>query len=214
MRLVLASTSPRRKELLALLGIPFEIAAPTGSEELERPLSPPARARRFAEGKARSCRAHVPDALVLASDTLIAINDLVLGKPRDREDARGMLHRLQGREHVIHTAVAVVRETEGICRVAGESVRVQMRAMSPADVESYLDTEEWTGKAGAYAIQGAGGPLIQGIRGDFTAVVGLPLRLTAHLLHTCGLSIPVDIERLYRQKPYPNWARFSTGSQG
>ncbi len=121
-----------------------------------------------------------------------------------------MLCRLRGRDHTIHTAVALFRHADGVRDLAMETVRVSMEDLRDADVEAYLRSQEWDGKAGAYAIQGIGGRLVRGIQGDYTAVVGLPLRLTASLLRARGVSIPVDIEQLYRETPYPNWAQFNT----
>ena len=210
MHLILASTSPRRKDLLSLLGVPFELAAPTFSEDPMPSLTPDEHARFHAEGKAQSCAHRFPDSLVLGSDTLITIDGMVLGKPVSRDEARNMLCRLRGRDHTIHTAVALFRHADGVRDLAMETVRVSMEDLRDADVEAYLRSQEWDGKAGAYAIQGIGGRLVRGIQGDYTAVVGLPLRLTASLLRARGVSIPVDIEQLYRETPYPNWAQFNT----
>jgi septum formation protein len=208
--LVLASTSPRRKDLLALLEVPFAVAEPDFTEQVDGNLTPERLARRFALGKAESCSARFPDRLILGSDTLIEIGGAVLGKPADIQEARGMLKRLIGREHLIHTAVAVLRQADTVQALAVETVRVWMTAWTDHDLESYLATGESLGKAGAYSIQGLGGNLIRKIDGDYTAAVGLPLRATAALLHKCGLTPPVDIDAVYRRKPYPNWARFAS----
>jgi len=206
--LILASTSPRRKELLALLKIPFEVVEPRYQEWMHAEVPPEAQAQNFALEKARSCMPRHPDSLVLGSDTLIALGTMNLGKPADREQANAMLRRLRGREHRICSAVAVCGADRQIQDVALDTVRVWMKPFSDADLEAYLETGEWAGKAGAYSIQGKGGNLIERIEGDFTAAVGLPLRLTAALLAKHGLSVPVDIEQLYRDKPYPNWSVF------
>ncbi len=208
MALVLASTSPRRKDLLALLRIPFEIAEPNFIEQLRRDLAPDEQARQFADGKAQACAARFPDQLVLGSDTLISLDDAVMGKPADLADARSMLQKLCGRAHLIHTAVALRRQADGVQEVAVETVRVWMKAFDEAELEAYLYTGESLGKAGAYSIQGIGGRFIERIEGDYTAAVGLPLRLTADLLRGRGLAVPVDVDELYRAKPYPNWGRF------
>jgi len=206
--LILASTSPRRKDLLALLQVPFEVVEPDFVERLRQGLAPDAQARQFADGKAASCAARFPDRLVLGSDTLIALDGEVLGKPTDLADARTMLRKLRGRAHLIHTAVALRRHADGIRDFGCETVRVWMRAVDDAELEAYVHTGESLGKAGAYSIQGVGGRLIERIAGDYTAAVGLPLRLTADLLRRHGLAVPADVDELYRAKPYPNWGRF------
>jgi len=209
MPLILASTSPRRKELLALLQLPFEVVEPDFQERIHADLPPEAQAWTFALGKAQSCAQPHADSLVLGSDTLIAVGETILGKPADRAEAAAMLRRLRGRDHRIYTAVALCCGARKIQEVAVDTVRVWMTPFSDADLEHYLASGEWQGKAGAYSIQGRGGSLIERIEGDFTAAVGLPLRLVASLLQKHGLPVPVDVEHLYRTKPYPNWGTFS-----
>jgi septum formation protein len=213
MPLILASTSPRRRDLLALLQIPFEVIPPEASAELEAlpaNLAPPHQARLLAERKARSVAARYPEHVVLGSDTLIAVGSDVLGKPADIIETESMLCRLRGQEHLIHTGVAVVRGRQGSVDSAVESVRVWMRDLTDAEIHDYAAAGEGLGKAGGYAIQGRGVELIERIAGDFPAAVGLPLRLVAAMLERQGLRPPVDIAGLYQAKLYPNWARFSS----
>jgi septum formation protein len=209
MRLILASTSPRRKELLALLAYPFEVCAPSFIERLEPQRPAEEQAREFALNKAASCASRFREGLILGSDTVIALEDEVIGKPHDRADAGAMLRRLMGREHRIYTAVGLVEPRHGIRDVAAETVRVRMRQWNDAKLDAYLRTDESLGKAGAYSIQGVAGDLIENIEGDFTAAVGLPLRLVASMLAARGLGPLADIERLYQARPYPNWNRFA-----
>ncbi len=210
MALVLASTSSRRRELLALLQIPFDIADPQVKETLDPGLSPEDQARALAMQKARACAGRFPGCLVLGSDTLLALGSAVLGKPGDMAQAEAMLQRLRGRVHVIYTAAALVQARDTVAETEVAVVQVRMRAFGDNHLHSYLRTGESLGKAGAYSIQGRGGDLIERIEGDFTAVVGLPLRLVATMLARHGLATPVDLETLYREKPYPNWGRFSS----
>ena len=209
MPLVLASTSPRRKELLALLGLSFEVCT---SEFPEHPMVgwlPLEQAKHFAREKAR-CVAQVrPQDFVLGSDTVIEIDGQLLGKPLDLEDARTMLHRLAGRCHHVHTAVAVCRHGRGIDRVEVATTHVTMKEDVECAYSRYLVSQESLGKAGAYAIQGLGGELVERIDGDYTTVVGLPLKLVACLLQSVGYPIPIDIEELYHRKPYANWGCFA-----
>ncbi len=209
MQLILASTSPRRRELLALLGIPFEIIAPDFEEVSQPGWSPRQQVERFAREKARSIAIARPTVLVLGSDTVIELDGQMLGKPVDLAEARAMLTRLAGRPHFVHTAVALCRQAPHHESVAVETATVQMKAYDGAAIERYLATQEPMGKAGAYSIQGAGGELIEKACGDFLGIVGLPLRRVATLLAGVSVPVPVDVDVLYRDKPYPNWARFS-----
>ena len=210
MRLILASTSPRRKELLALLGRPFEVCAPSFIERLDSHRPAEEQAKEFALNKALSCGPSFPEDLIVGSDTVIALGDEVIGKPHDRADAEAILRRLMGKEHRIWTAVAVVCERQEIRDIAADTVRVLMARWDDARLAAYLRTGESMGKAGAYSIQGAAGELIDRIDGDFTAAVGLPLRLLASLLAARGLGPLCDLEALYRTRPYPNWNCFGS----
>ena len=209
MSLILASTSPRRRELLALLGIPFDVQIPSFEERLEPGRTASEQVQDFAQGKARSVAQQRPEAVVLGSDTVIELDHEVLGKPADLAEARSMLRRLAGRDHRVLTSVALVCSVRAIDQVALSSAVVRMKPYDERVHEGYLATGESFGKAGAYSIQGVGGDLIESIDGDFLTVVGLPLRLVARLLAQAGMSLPVDLETLYATKPYPNWIRFS-----
>ncbi len=208
MRLVLASISPRRRDLLALLDIPFEVRSPTFEERLIPGQSAMASAASFAQGKAQSVSQADPDAIVLGSDTVIELDGTVLGKPHDLAEARMMLQSLAGREHLVHTAVALVCQAHRIDRALVSTARVWMKSFDIDAHERYLATGDSLGKAGAYSIQGPGAALIERLEGDFPTVVGLPLRLIVTMLTQVGVTAPVGVERLYATKPYGNWARF------
>ncbi len=194
MRLILASTSPRRREILNLLGVPFDVAAPR-YEEIHDPRVPPEpQAMHFALEKARSVQS--PDAVVIGSDTVVVLDDVVLGKPVDLDDARRMLTMLRGRTHRVVTAVAVLapgRANEVWC----ETASVTMRAADDGEIAAYLRTGESMDKAGAYALQGEGGRLIETIDGDRFVVIGLPLRSVADALRRCGIPVAVDVDAAY-----------------
>ena len=209
MQLVLASSSPRRRELLALLGLSFEVCPSAFHEHLTVGMSPLEQVRCFAREKARSVALVRPRALVLGCDTVIDLEGQLLGKPAGLEDARAMLARLAGRSHHVHTAVALCARERNIESVEVATTEVRMKADLGQAYERYLASEESLGKAGAYAIQGLGGDLVERIAGDYTAVVGLPLKLVTHLLRSTGYPILVNIEDLYRRKPYANWKRFA-----
>jgi septum formation protein len=209
MRLILASTSPRRRELLSLLQISFEVVEPVVEEQIRPDLSPIDQARLFAERKVRHCEHRFPDSLIIGSDTLIELDREILGKPSTSEDAGRMLRRLRGREHSIHTAVTLADRRKRAYETTVETVRVWFKPLSDVAVDRYVLTGESMGKAGAYAIQGCGGDLIERIDGDYTAAVGLPLRLVSAMLLAHGITLPISIDALYRTRPYPNWARFA-----
>lgn len=209
MRLILASTSPRRRELLSLLELPFDIVAPAFEERIRPHVPAVEQARSFAEGKARTVAAAHPEAVVLGSDTLIEVDQRVVGKPQTLEEARAMLTALRGRRHRIWTAVAVCRLSIGFQETALPTVDVWMKAWSDAELDAYLLTSESLDKAGGYAIQGRGADLIERIEGDYTAAVGLPLRASAELLANAQCRTRVDLDDLYRRRPYLNWSRFA-----
>jgi septum formation protein len=209
MQLVLASSSPRRQELLALLGLSFEVCPSEFHEHPTVGLSPIEQVRHFAREKARSVALVRPQAFVLGSDTVIDLDNQLLGKPVNLADARDMLARLAGRSHHVHTAVALCSRERNIESVEVATAEVQMKADLEQAYERYLASEESLGKAGAYAIQGLGGALVERIDGDYTTVVGLPLKLVAHLLRSAGYPLVANIEDLYRHKPYANWNRFA-----
>jgi septum formation protein len=210
MQLVLASSSPRRRELLALLGLSFEVCSPEFHEHPTVGLSPIEQVRHFAREKAKAVALIRPQAFVLGSDTVIDLDGQLLGKPVDLADARAMLAGLAGRSHQVHTAVAVCSRERNLESVEVATAEVWMKANLAHAYERYLASEESLGKAGAYAIQGLGGDLVERINGDYTTVVGLPLTLAAHLLRSAGYPVSVNVEDLYRRQPYANWNRFSS----
>ena len=187
MKLVLASASPRRRELIERLGLRFEVVPADVDETPMRGEAPTALALRLAETKA-SAIAHVrPNALVVGSDTIVVVDDEILNKPVDDDDAVRMLMRLQGREHRVETGIAVVAppaDGQKAARVASSVVvvDVRFRPFDEAFARAYVDTREPLDKAGAYGIQGYGSALVDRIDGDFFAVMGLPVtRMLAHM---------------------------------
>jgi septum formation protein len=178
MKLILASASPRRAEILAAAGIPFE-THPTNIDELRRAGESTVQlverlARTKAETAARAMRSAEP-AIILGADTVVVLGDEVLGKPLDAANAREMLMKLRGREHQVITGFAAMHVSDGAIRLGHETTRVWLMPMSDADVDDYVATGEPLDKAGAYAIQGVAGKFIPKIEGDYFNVVGLPL---------------------------------------
>jgi septum formation protein len=207
MRLVLASTSPRRRQILALLGVPFEVIAPEFEEQISSDVPADQEVVEFALGKAQSVATKYPRSIVIGSDTMIELSDEKIGKPTDREDARRILRLLSGKTHRILTSVAIV-DPGGPGMKEIETVAVEMRGYTEAEIENYLNSGESDDKAGAYSIQGRGSALIKSISGDYLAAVGMPLRRIARYLESRGLSV-VDIDSLYAEKSFMNWQRFA-----
>jgi septum formation protein len=191
MRLVLASGSPRRRELLALLGLPFDVVAPDVDESVHPGERPVDLVRRLAIDKVEAVGAvgaiDGSDAVVLAADTIVEVDGEILGKPADADDARRMLRALSARTHRVHTGLAVRRDGGTACEVVTTSVT--MATMSDAAIEWYLATGEPLDKAGAYAIQGSGGAFVAAIEGSASNVVGLPLATVVELLSRQGVAV-------------------------
>jgi septum formation protein len=182
---VLASQSPRRRDLLNLIGIPHTVRPADIDESVlpgERPLDC---VERLARTKARRVAADERGAVVIGADTVVVIDDHILNKPIDEREARAMLQRLAGREHVVHTAVCVIW---GGGEVAGvETVAVHFRPLADSEIDDYIATGEPMDKAGAYGIQGYGATIVERVSGDFFAVMGLPLVRLTRLLGGVGL---------------------------
>lgn len=190
MALILASKSPRRRELLAQMGLTdFEIHPAVGEELAEPGLTPPELVQALALHKAREVAekfAH-PGDLVIGADTIVVLNDQVLGKPHDEAHALEMLTALSGREHHVYTGVAVLQDGRELAQV--EDTAVWFRDASQAELNRYIATGEPMDKAGAYGIQGRGGLLVSRIEGDYTNVVGLPIVRLASMLAQFGVTV-------------------------
>jgi len=209
MRIILASTSPRRREIMALLGLPFEVIAPEFDELRlsDRPIAE--EVLDFALGKAQSVASDHPKSLVVGSDTMILINGTKIGKPDGMAEAKQMLRLLSGKTHRIFTSVAVLDDLGGPGLRIVEEVSVKMHDYSMKEIEDYLSCNESLDKAGAYSIQGQGRNLIESIRGDYLAAIGLPLKPIADYLKSRGISVPSDVDKLYCDKSFLNWKSFS-----
>jgi septum formation protein len=181
--IVLASASPRRRELLHQLGVPHEVLPVDADETVREGEAPAALAGRLARAKALAGRQRAGDhRLVLGSDTVVAVDGVIFGKPADRDDALRMLAALSGREHQVFTGVALALPGAGGVLEALSETRVRMRAISAGEADAYWQSGEPQGKAGAYGIQGRGAVFIEHIAGSYTGVMGLPLYETACLL--------------------------------
>lgn len=186
-RILLASASPRRRELLAATGLAFEVRATDVPEDLPPGIEPEAASVLLAERKARAA-VRTAD-FVLAADTIVAVGDELLGKPDGPADARRMLERLSGSRHKVITGVCALRTVDERTVSAFERTFVTMRAITASEIEAYVASNEWEGKAGGYAIQETADRFVTRLEeGGFDNVVGLPVGLALDLLGRLGLA--------------------------
>jgi len=187
MEIILASGSPRRRELLARMGVEeFSIVTPDADESLVDGIPPAAQVERLSRLKAEAVAAEIDgDALIIAADTVVALDGTILGKPADEEDAFRMLSALSGVCHQVYTGVTVLHNGKALTR--HEVTSVNFRALDSEEVELYIATGECMDKAGAYGIQGYGALLVEGISGDYYNVMGLPVACLAGMLKEFGV---------------------------
>ena len=180
-KLILASSSPRRAEILTAVGWPFT-AVTAGIDETRRPNEQPVEyVQRLAKEKAEVVASSMESGLVLGADTTVVVEETLLGQPHDQDDARQMLRLLSGKWHEVLTGVAIVR-LSGESKVDYETTRVRFAEMSEKEIDWYISTGEPKGKAGAYAVQGAAALFIEEIQGDYFNIVGLPIRLVFEMV--------------------------------
>ena len=189
MSIILASQSPRRRELLAQMGVPqFEVVPALGEEIASPGLSPAQLVEVLSRQKAEEVAVQAgPDDVVIAADTVVAVDGAVLGKPRDPADAARMLSLLSGRAHTVYTGVTVRRGT--FSRTAHEATQVRFRPLTQSEISAYIATGEPMATAGASGIHGRGCVLVEGIDGNYHNVVGLPTCLLAGMLRQVGIDV-------------------------
>ncbi len=184
-RVVLASGSPRRHELLSLIGIQHEVRPANIDETLKPRETPHRHAERLAREKASAVATRDPNLITIGADTIVVVNRKILGKPASVEQAGVMLRQLSGREHKVVTAIAVARGKK--LRSAVEEVLVRFRKLRPDEIDAYIATGEPMDKAGAYGIQGYGATIVECVNGDYFSVMGLPLARLVGLLRDVGI---------------------------
>lgn len=190
MRFILASSSPRRSDLLNQIGLDFEVIPSRFDESQVNASDPVELVRTLAREKAGTVASEVEgEAIVLGADTIVLLDDEILGKPRDEAEARSMLGRLAGRTHRVLTGVALIRRPNGPILVEHEETAVTMRNLTPGQIAAYVASGEPIDKAGAYAVQGLGSVLVERLQGDYFNVVGLPLPRLALMLEPLGLDV-------------------------
>ena len=180
-KIVLASSSPRRKELLEQLGVAFTVAEPFSDESSTDP-DPRKRVVQNAESKVQSVSGIYPDSLIMGADTIVFLDGRFLGKPSTPEEAKEMLRFLSGRTHYVFSGVAVLKTLSGAVYSGVEETLVTFKELSPESIDEYVESGEPMDKAGAYAIQGGAEMFVERIDGSWSNVVGLPLKLLEKLL--------------------------------
>lgn len=188
MNLILASGSPRRRELLNQMGLTFEVRPVDADESLTPGLSPQEQVKLLSLRKARAAAEQFgPEPVILTADTVVVLGAHILGKPRDEADAKKMLHSLSGRHHLVLTGVTVMRgdRHETTC----VSTEVHFRDLTDSEISAYTASKEPMDKAGAYGIQGLGGLFVEKLVGDYFNVVGLPICQTGQMLRAFGIPI-------------------------
>ena len=188
-KIILASASPRRKEILGKTGLKFSVDAGDYKEDMDLALKPRQLARFLSSEKARAVAVKYASALVIAADTFIVFQGSLLGKPHTREEARRMLTLLNGRQHSVLTGFTVIDTRTGKKLSRSVETKVFFKKMTGQEIESYVKTGEPLDKAGAYAIQGFGAVLVKKIEGDYFNVMGLPLRSLTGVLRKFGVSV-------------------------
>ena len=176
MKTILASASPRRKELLSLAGIEYEVVVSECEEILPEKILPHEAVMLLAKQKAEDVFSRNSDCMVIAADTVVALEDKILGKPKDEDDAFNMLSSLSGRQHTVYTGVCIMTKKKTDCFFVGTDV--EFYSLTEKEIREYIATKEPMDKAGAYGIQGKGFVLVKGIHGDYFNGVGLPLAET------------------------------------
>lgn len=189
MRFILASQSPRRRELLASIGLEFDVM-PSAIPEVHQPgESPEEYVARLSRDKAAAIAAKHADAWIIAADTTVLLGDELLEKPADGEDAKRMLSTISGKTHIVYTGVTLQNAVAGWHDTRVAETEVRMLPLDPRDIAWYVSTGEPLDKAGAYAAQGIGGIFIDSIHGSYTNVVGLPLALLFQMLRRAGVDV-------------------------
>jgi len=195
-QIILASGSPRRKEILEKLGIEFEVVESGFDESKIKSDDPVELVEELALQKALEVGKKYDDALVIGGDTVVYVAGEILGKPRDKKDAEIMLKKLFGTTHMVVTGVAVVNTLTGDSVVGHEEGFVRFRELTNTEFKQYLDSEIWRGFAGGYAIQGAAAPFVSDQTGSLSAIIGFPIMLVSDLLEQMGVGVEVSPEEL------------------
>lgn len=188
-KIILASASPRRKEILEKTRLPFTVEESRYEEDMTLDLSPHALAKQLSEGKATDVASRHDDAIIIAADTFVVFGEKVLGKPLTESEAKEMLLMLQGESHTILTGVTMIDMSTGKTESFVDEAKVFLKSLTEAEIEAYIATGEPMDKAGAYAVQELGAVFVERIEGDFFGVMGLPLVKVVKVLKSFNVTV-------------------------
>jgi len=188
-KLILASASPRRKQLLQQLGLDFIVVPSNVAEKLDLRLTPRQQAEQLALQKTQAVAVQFDDAIIIGADTFVVVGNEIVGKPKDEHDAKRMLKKLRGRQHVIVTGFVLIDTASKRTIIKSVETKVWFRKLSLQEIHSYLEKEKPFDKAGAYAVQGLGTTFVEKIEGEYSGAVGLPLFTLAKELRKLGVEV-------------------------
>ena len=191
-KIILASSSPRRKELLELVGIPFNIHPSDVIEKMDDDLEPSQIVEQLALQKAKDVAKYYDEEIIIGADTIVVLQGQILGKPINEEDAFRILKQLQGKPHLVYSGIALIDSKTGRSQTNHQVTKVFMSSLTDEEILSYIQTKEPMDKAGAYGIQGIGAIFIEKIEGDYFNVVGLPLSLLNSFLKSFDVDVMAD----------------------
>ncbi|HSW79354.1 MAG TPA: Maf family protein [Candidatus Saccharimonadales bacterium] len=187
MKIILASQSPRRKDLLSRMGVKFEVIPSNFDEELDNSRAAEEVAMELAHSKAVAVAKDYPDAIVIGSDSIVFLGNEQFGKPENNDEAREMLKKLSGTTHGVVSGVAVVRLRDGIKLVDSETAKIHFKPLNIDEIEKYVRSGDSLDKAGGYGVQSGAAPLIDYAEGDVSAIIGLPTKLLSEMLKKLGI---------------------------
>ena len=188
-KIILASTSPRRKEILSLIGIKFQTVASNYEEDMELKMKPTELAKFLSKGKAQALARKYPKHIIIGADTFVVLNNKLLGKPTSKSDAKRMLTQISGKKLTIITGFTIINTESNKSISKAVQTKAYIKKLTPTEIDNYIKTKEPLDKAGAFAIQGIGSMLIKKIEGDFFSAVGIPLFSLAQELKKFGINL-------------------------
>ena len=188
-KIILASASPRRKQLLEQIGLKFEVDPSDYDEKIEPGLGPRELAKKISRGKAETVARRHKNAIVIGADTFIVLGNRILGKPHTADEARKMLEAISGKPHLVITGFCVIGSDTGKTISGSAETIVFVKKLTPKEIDAYVKSGEPLDKAGAYAIQGLGAVIVERIEGDYFNVIGLPLSALAEALQEFGIKV-------------------------
>lgn len=187
--IILASTSPRRKDLMSYTGVPFTVVASPYEEDMSKHTDPHTLVMEFSQGKVHAVSQNYPNSIIIGADTVVAVDDKVFGKPKDKTEGIEMLTQLQGRSHFVYTGFTVLDTANGKEKTQVVESKLEFTPLTKQEIESYLSKVDFLDKAGSYAIMDLGNVFTKRIEGEYSAVVGLPMASLRLVLKEFGVEL-------------------------